>query len=155
MAVRTRLKKAVLGLLVAGFLLATLEGGLTFAVLVHDLSRPSMPVAERRHTQFDPELGWINKPSTRIKNMYGEGAHLTINAQGFRSAEDFSACVPPGRVRIVCSGDSFTLGYGVDDSPPGRAPSRISIPASRLSTWARAAYPSSPVFSAFFLATLS
>ncbi len=42
MAQQTRLKKIALGLIVAGFLLAVLEGGLSYGILVRDLSRLSM-----------------------------------------------------------------------------------------------------------------
>ena len=37
------------------------------------------------------------------------------NSQRFRNAADFAPNVPAGRIRVVCSGDSFTLGYGVDN----------------------------------------
>jgi hypothetical protein len=47
--------------------------------------------------------------------MYGPGKFLRTNAQGFRNDADFSRHVPPGKARIICSGDSFTLGYGVDN----------------------------------------
>jgi hypothetical protein len=70
------------------------------------------PPAERMHTRYDPELGWVNVPSTARADFYGPGRALHINAQGFRGTQD-----TPERAahRIVCSGDSFTLGYGVSD----------------------------------------
>ncbi len=72
-------------------------------------------IAERRHTVYDPLLGWCNEPGAVIEDMYGPGVGITINEQGFRGARNYSTEVPPGKLRIVCSGDSFTLGYGVDD----------------------------------------
>ena len=75
----------------------------------------SEPVPERVHTEYDEELGWINLPNVSVKDMYGRGVYLTTNSQRYRNSHDLSPRVPDGKVRIVCSGDSFTLGYGVDD----------------------------------------
>lgn len=72
-------------------------------------------VAERHHTEYDSELGWVNMPNVHIEDMYGPGVYLKTNSQLFRNNEDFSEKVPDGKVRIICSGDSFTLGYGVDN----------------------------------------
>jgi hypothetical protein len=88
-----------------------LAGYLSFAnALAH-----APDLAERRHTRYDAELGWSNVPNTSIANMYGPGVRLHINGQGFRSDRDFTRDVPAGKLRIICSGDSFTLGYGVDN----------------------------------------
>ena len=72
-------------------------------------------IAERRHTKYDPDLGWVNGPNIHIPNMYGPGVYLKTNSQGFRNNYDFDTAVPNGKYRIICSGDSFTLGYGVDN----------------------------------------
>lgn len=71
------------------------------------------PVAERSHTQYDAELGWVNTPGVTIPDLYGPGLDVQINAQGFRNTQDFAPTIPAGKVRLICSGDSFTLGYGV------------------------------------------
>jgi hypothetical protein len=92
--------------------LVVLEGIAGYAFLLHGY-RSAPLIAERRHTQYDPLLGWINIPSIYVPDMYGPGVSLRINRQGFRNAREFPRAVPPGRVRVVCSGDSFTLGYGV------------------------------------------
>ena len=47
--------------------------------------------------------------------MYGQAKTLTTNSQGFRNTQNFTPQVPEGRVRLVCAGDSFTLGFGVAD----------------------------------------
>lgn len=75
----------------------------------------SQPIAERKHTEYDEELGWVNLPNIYVKDMYGPGVSLTTNSQRYRNQNEFGFEVPDGKVRIVCSGDSFTLGYGVDD----------------------------------------
>lgn len=70
---------------------------------------------ERRHTRYDPDLGWVAIPNLFIPNMYGPGVFLRTNSRGFRGGREFTEAVPPGKVRMVCSGDSVTLGFGVDD----------------------------------------
>ena len=72
--------------------------------------------AERIHTEHDPLLGWINKPNVDIRNIYGPGKHLRTNSQRFRNDVDFPTAVVPGRRRWICSGDSFTFGYGVGNA---------------------------------------
>ena len=112
----TRLKKICIGLLVTFLVLCTLEGLCSFALLVKGvLTTTSRPLAERSHTDYDAELGWVNVPGAAVADMYGPGAGLRINAQGFRGARDVAPACPPDVVRVVCSGDSFTLGYGVSD----------------------------------------
>ena len=71
------------------------------------------PVAERRHTQYDAELGWVGAPNVDIGDLYGLGVGVRTNSRGFRNALEFDARVPDGRVRALCVGDSFTFGYGV------------------------------------------
>lgn len=73
-------------------------------------------VAERLHTRYDPGLGWSNVPRLDIPDMYGPGLSLRTNGQGFRNNHDFGKKPPPGKTRVICSGDSFTLGYGVDQN---------------------------------------
>jgi len=75
----------------------------------------SRPLAERLHTKYDRELGWVNLPNVYRPNMYGPGKYLRTNSQGFRNNVDFPTQIPPGKTRIICSGDSHTLGYGVDN----------------------------------------
>lgn len=99
---------------ILGLLVIIIEGLASYALLAHDIIT-THSLAERRHTQYDPELGWVNKPSVYIPNMYGPGVYFKTNSQGFRNSHDFDKVVPNGKHRIVCSGDSFTLGYGVDN----------------------------------------
>lgn len=94
-------------------LLFLIEGLLSYvsvgyAILTHS-------VAEREHTEYDEELGWINLPNLNIPDMYGHGDYFTTNSQRYRNSYDFSREVPNGKIRIICSGDSFTLGFGVND----------------------------------------
>ncbi|MFZ0311801.1 MAG: hypothetical protein WAL85_03755 [Candidatus Korobacteraceae bacterium] len=75
----------------------------------------SPPVAESLYTEYDRDLGWVNLPNVFLPNLYGPGKFLRTNSQRFRNAADFTKNVPAGKTRIICSGDSFTLGYGVDN----------------------------------------
>jgi hypothetical protein len=85
-------------------------------LLAGDLARiPDEPLV-RRHTRYDPELGWVSTPHVHLRDMYGPGVWLQTNAQGYRATKSYTLHVPPGRIRVVCSGDSFTLGFGVSNS---------------------------------------
>ena len=95
-------------------LLLVLEGIASVLNSFHE-SFASKPLAERLHTAYDPDLGWVNLPNVYLPNMYGRGKYLRTNSQRFRNNEDFTLQVPLGKTRIICSGDSFTLGYGVDN----------------------------------------
>ncbi len=90
------------------------EGLASTAFVVREMTR-RLPVAERRHTAYDQELGWINLPDVSIEDMYGPGVYLKTNSDLFRNNQNFSREVPPTKTRIICSGDSFTFGYGVDN----------------------------------------
>jgi hypothetical protein len=100
-------------------LITILEGGSSFYFAyqgVRDEIKKKLFLAERLHTEYDSLLGWVNKPNISIDNMYGPNMHLKINGQRFRNNNDFTIRVPKGKIRVICSGDSFTLGYGVDNS---------------------------------------
>lgn len=65
--------------------------------------------------KYDEELGWVNVPDFYEKNYFAPGTYLQINSQGFRANEEFMQRVPPGKLRIICSGDSQTFGDGVEN----------------------------------------
>ena len=97
----------------AAFIL--LEGGSSLLLFVGGILEYEQqpPLARLLHTRHDPDLGWANIPGVHVEDIYGPGVWLETNGQGFRAERDFSKQVPPGRLRVICSGDSFTLGYGV------------------------------------------
>jgi hypothetical protein len=96
-------------------LLFAAEGAASLALAWKD-ARDEPVVLEMLHCQHDPDLGWSNKPLVRVKDLYGQGRTLTTNSLGLRSKEEYEVEVPEGRYRVICAGDSFTLGYGVDDA---------------------------------------
>jgi len=129
---RRILRKLLLGLLGAFLCLCLLEGLASFVFLALGLGRVSASVAEHSHTEYDPELGWVNKPGVSAPDLYAPGRHLHTNAQRFRALAATPTEIPEGRVRIVCSGDSFTLGYGVSDADCW--PSQLGALDPRLAT---------------------
>lgn len=93
--------------LVEGLASAVISAGLLFG--------SSGRLAQERYARYDPDLGWVSLPHVAIPDMYGPGAPLHTNARGFRGRAEVGDAAPPGKRRVVCSGDSFTLGYGVGD----------------------------------------
>jgi hypothetical protein len=90
--------------------------GLASSIVVGRLAvQRSHLIAERTHVRYDAELGWVNIPDLLVPDMYGRGVFLRTNVQGFRNDRPFPKAVPAGRIRVICSGDSFTLGYGVSN----------------------------------------
>ncbi len=110
------LLRVLLFLLLLLVAFALIEGTASLALLARKLHRRhERPLAERTHTRYDRDLGWANIPGMRIENLYGPGRTLSINSRGLRGTREVADAVAPGVTRIVCSGDSFTLGFGVGD----------------------------------------
>jgi hypothetical protein len=96
-------------------LLVCLEGAASVALAWRDASDAPI-VLESLHSRHDPDLGWSHEPSVHVPDLYGEHRGLTTNARGLRATEEYERAAPDGRYRVLCVGDSFTLGYGVDDA---------------------------------------
>lgn len=104
----------VINIFIVILLLLILEGLSSIILLLYSgINRK--PVAEKIHTEYDEQIGWRNIPNLYIQDMYGKGKYLKTNSQFFRNDKDFKMNVPEGKTRIICSGDSFTFGYGVDN----------------------------------------
>jgi hypothetical protein len=95
--------------------LALLEGAASLLITVGLFFGPSSRFAQERYARYDPDLGWVALPNVAIPDMFGTGVALHTNAQGFRGRDDTRLEPAPGRVRVMCSGDSFTFGFGVAD----------------------------------------
>jgi len=63
--------------LILAVLLVLVEGLASYLLLVHDLTAIYVP-PYRRHTKYDPELGWVDKPNVHIPDLYGRGIYLGI-----------------------------------------------------------------------------
>ena len=108
--------KTITIILTTTVLLFILFEGLCSTVLVtRDIFSYLSPLPESPYTKYDKLLGWISIPNVEIKNFYSPSANLKINSQSFRSNQDFSIKTPKNKTRILCCGDSFTFGQGVDN----------------------------------------
>lgn len=112
---RTRLRRALPVVFVNLLILLAIEGLASTVTVVRVGIERMRGLGERAHTRYDPELGWANIPNLSVQDLYGPGVFFRTNAQGFRNDAAIATAEPPDRVRIVCSGDSFTLGYGVSN----------------------------------------
>lgn len=113
--VRSWAKRVGLFVLMCGFFFVFFEGLAGTSLLIYHLAAPSPGISQSAHTRYDPDLGWSGMPNVYVRDMYGPGVYLRTNSRGFRSNEETDATVPAGKFRIICSGDSFTLGFGVDN----------------------------------------
>jgi hypothetical protein len=93
--------------------LIVLEGVSGAVLFVLDAYRADRQSAALRINRHDPELGWTLLPDLDVPALWGPGRGLRTNSQGFRDERDIPAQEPTGRVRLICSGDSFTFGEGV------------------------------------------
>ncbi|MEX1024958.1 MAG: DUF5989 family protein [Planctomycetota bacterium] len=96
----------LLAIFVSLFLgILVLEGGLR----LFPAFRP-----EKSINEFHPKLGWAKRPgatATRKTNEFD--IRFEINEQGLRD-DPVAREKPAGTFRVLCLGDSFTLGYTVD-----------------------------------------
>ncbi len=118
---RKRIAQALLLAAITGLLFLVVEG-LSSLVLALSQARPARSepgpyyytvAQERRHAQYDAELGWVSIPNLDLPDLYGPGRYLRTEARGFRNDQRVTDEVPEGKLRVVCSGDSFTFGQGV------------------------------------------
>lgn len=107
------------------------EGIASTTLLVRDLANPIVDV-NARPARYDSLLGWVGLPNFAMRDMFGPGASLTTNGDGMRVHRAVSPTVAPGVTRMICSGDSFTHGWGVGDSDTFCAHLERAIP--RLET---------------------
>jgi hypothetical protein len=111
------MKRVVFGatfVAVGVILLLLLAEGLCSVAYVISRSRFER-TPERSYSQFDPDLGWSSIPGARLPDAFGPGRDVAINSRGFRGTAEVDEKTPPGKVRVICSGDSFTFGIGVRD----------------------------------------
>ena len=51
--------------------------------------------------------------------MYGWQKYVRTNSLGFRNETETDTVAPPGKLRIICAGNSFTYGQGVANDQIG------------------------------------
>jgi hypothetical protein len=125
----SRLTLRFLLMMLVAFVL--LEGLSSVFLFGYDLDfRTGAGLRSRQHVEYSEELGWVNRPNLTIDDFYAPGAGVRTNSQSFRNDETIAPEVPEGKVRIVCMGDSFTFGIGVDNEHTW--PGTLSSLESRL-----------------------
>jgi hypothetical protein len=97
--------------LVVLVVLEGVSGGVLFVLdtLAADRTRSALQM-----NQFDTELGWNQIPNHEVRQLWGPDRSFRSNSRGFRADYDIEAPEPPARARVICSGDSFTFGDGVN-----------------------------------------
>lgn len=108
------MRATVLFVIVTVLIFSLVEGVSSVTIVGYEImGRRSGGWRSRVHVQYDSLLGWVNIPERSFPDMYGPGMDLTINKQSSRNEDNIDPKVAKGRVRVLCVGDSFTLGIGV------------------------------------------
>jgi hypothetical protein len=129
---------AVVAISIATLLL--LEGGASIALFVRDYTTAVAPTQQvRPHTEHDTLLGWINRPSFSTPHEFGRGIAFTTTPERFRGRAAL-APLAPGHTRLVCSGDSFTMGSGVADDDTWCAQFHRLVPTVETVNMGQGAY---------------
>ena len=99
---------------VIGFIV--IEGASSAALFFYEGSiLPPQVFPSNYVTRYDEHLGWTHNPKSVVEGIFGPGTRVTINSQSFRAESDYSLNVPAGKLRVICSGDSFAFGSEVTD----------------------------------------
>ena len=108
------LKIAAVNIAVLLGLVIVFEGSISLFLFFRDITVLAWESAP--YSEYDPDLGWIAKRNVSIPDFWKKGVGVHTNSQRFRATDDVQPAVAPGRIRVICSGDSFTFGDGVDNS---------------------------------------
>jgi len=102
-----RALNVLLALLISVFLaFAVFEGGLR--LLPAFRPQPTL-------NQFDPSTGWSKRPGQKVeRDVAGRRIEFAINSHGLREDESVGPQRKPGTARVLALGDSFVLGYTVE-----------------------------------------
>jgi len=103
------------GVAVTVVLLALVEGLASIAVTAYAAVK-SAEVPRLRYTRYDADLGWVALPNITLPDIFGKGVYVRTDAKGFRNDQEFRADIPSDKLRVICSGGSFTFGDGVSDN---------------------------------------
>lgn len=98
-------------------LLALIEGASSL-LLSSERAADIIAESKRRNSwlEYHPQVGPVPRPNLNEPDMYGPGVFLRTNAQGFRGGREILSELPLGRIRLLCSGNSYTMGQEVSDS---------------------------------------
>ena len=113
------------------FSLGALTIGIGIAILIGEIglrllqpARLSSSGRERYFfCRFDPELGWAPLPNITALQQKGDLSGLVHqNKYGLRGADDMQLNKTAGKRRVLVLGDSYTWGYGVNQTDLFSAP---------------------------------
>jgi len=96
--------------------------------------------AEQSHAEYDELLGWVNRANVDLPDLYGPGIGFRSNGQRFRADRDYPVEPPPGVSRVICSGDSFTMGHSVSNDQTWCALLGATVPGVETVNMGMAAY---------------
>ncbi|UCG85405.1 MAG: SGNH/GDSL hydrolase family protein [Gemmatimonadota bacterium] len=102
-------RNVVVILLITAVVFVLVEGLASTAIAALQVMRS--PAGEA--SQYDRTLGWVGVPNADVPHMYGWQKYVRTNSLGFRNEAETDTLAPPGKLRIICAGDSFTYGQGV------------------------------------------
>ena len=110
-------KLIVYTLIVNILLFVFLEGICSLALSIRAaMSRTDFAYKDESYfARYDELLGWTNIPNFEQKDLFAPGVYFKTNSQSFRNDKDFSINIPKGKIRIICCGDSYTLGFDVNN----------------------------------------
>jgi len=137
-ALRLPIIAAVAAICLLFGVVALIEGTASLALFARSMRQAHL--VEEHFTERDTLLGWINLPNTSKPNLFGAGRSLNLNGQRFRHAGELAPVAPAGKKRVICSGDSFTLGYGVDDTKTWCALLAVNAPSLETVNMGQAGY---------------
>lgn len=111
-----KLLMARIAAVLLGTLLALIAGEALLRAIRPELFAPG-PSDAAEFIRFDPLLGWSNRPgaSGRMRFRPDFDTGMQISRQGLRD-RTFAVPKPTGVRRVLCLGDSFTWGMGVEES---------------------------------------
>lgn len=112
--VRARLVPAAAVVAVTILLFALIEGFSSLTLIAYHATK-NITQSWLLHTRYDSQLGWEPVPNVFLPDIYGKGVYVRTNSRGFRNNREFPIAKPSGKIRIICSGDSFTFGMSVDN----------------------------------------
>jgi hypothetical protein len=102
----------------------------------HDRGSPSSP--EQDGMLPDPHRGYRHAPGLRQRVLHG--APMSTNSRGLRGEREYSVPRPPGGLRIVALGDSFTFGEGVGDDETWPAQLEAALPGTEVANLGERAF---------------
>lgn len=115
------IKNALLALFSFLFALILLEIGVRWTSLEtrHVSTGPKEDwalVPERVWTEHHPELGWFHQKNKQARLQKDPiDTMIIMNSEGLRSLREYQEAVPAGKTRIMAIGDSFVMGFGVEN----------------------------------------